>query len=128
MRSYWGWGAEDDDLYQRVKSRNLTVTYHEPQSEARYTMLYHQEAEANPVRVNILDDASHRFDKDGLVNLQYRRLDLQLKPLYTYIIVDIQPDSNGQTCPVIENNNNNKSYRLSVSLVTIVLSLVFLSL
>ena len=92
MRSYWGWGAEDDDLYQRVKSRHFTVTYHEPESEARYTMLYHGPVEPNPMGSKFLDGASHRFNTDGLVNLQYRRLDLQLKPLYTHIIVDIQPN------------------------------------
>ena len=91
MRSYWGWGAEDDDLYQRVKSRNLTVTYHEPQSEARYTMLYHKEAAKNPKRIQMLISSFNRFKTDGLADLQYRRLDLQLKPLYTYIFVDIQP-------------------------------------
>lgn len=89
--SYWGWGGEDDDLLVRVKSHNMTVTYHEPESEARYTMLSHKEADKNPQRFAILSAAGKRLATDGLTDLKYDRLDLQRKPLYTLVKVDIKP-------------------------------------
>ena len=102
--SYWGWGAEDDDLYRRVKSHNMTVAYHKPESEARYTMLFHKKAEANPKRKEILKSAVNRTATDGLLDLQYRLLDLQLRPLYTNILVDIQPIQ-GSSC-IIANSSS----------------------
>ena len=69
----------------------MTVAYHEPESEARYTMLFHEKAVENPKRYEILDGAVNRTARDGLLDLQYHLLDLQLKPLYTHILVDIQP-------------------------------------
>ena len=69
----------------------MTVAYHEPESEARYTMLSHEKAEANPKRYEILEGAVNRINYDGLNNLKYRLLKLHLKPLYTHIVVDIQP-------------------------------------
>ena len=89
--SYWGWGAEDDDLYRRVIHHNMNVAYHQPESEARYTMFTHKKAAANQQRFAILHDAFNRFATDGLNNLQYRLVNnLQLKSLYTYILVDIR--------------------------------------
>ena len=97
--SYWGWGAEDDDLYRRVKSHGLKVVHHKPQSEARYTMLFHKKAAKNPKRKEILKGAVKRTATDGLLNLQYRLLHHQLTPLYTHILVDIQPIP-GSSCIV----------------------------
>ena len=94
--SYWGWGGEDDDLYNRVIFHNMTVAYHEPESEARYKMLFHEKEIPNPKRNEILEGAAKRFTTDGLNDLEYRLLDFQLKPLYTHITVDIQP-KNGTT-------------------------------
>jgi len=94
--SYWGWGGEDDDLYNRVIFHNMTVAYHEPESEARYKMLFHEKEIPNPKRYEILEGAAKRFATDGLNDLEYRLLDFQLKPLYTHITVDIQP-KNGTT-------------------------------
>ena len=91
--SYWCWGGEDDDLLLRVKAKNLTITYHQPQSEARYTMLSHKAADKNPQRFTILNAAGQRFSTDGLTDLKYNRLDVQLQPLVTRIKVDIKPKS-----------------------------------
>ena len=69
----------------------MNVAYHQPESEARYTMFTHKKAAANQQRFAILHDAFNRFATDGLNNLQYRLVNnLQLKSLYTYILVDIR--------------------------------------
>ena len=78
-------------MWRRVVFHNMTVAYHEPESEARYTMLFHKKAVENPKRYEILEGAAKRFATDGLNDLQYRLLDFQLKPLYTHITADIQP-------------------------------------
>ncbi len=36
-------------------------------------------------------NGDRRSQNDGLSNLKYKRLDLQLLPLYTEILVDIRP-------------------------------------
>ena len=102
--SYWGWGAEDDDLWRRVIFHGMTVAYHEPESEARYTMLFHKKAVENPKRYEILAYAVNRTATDGLLDLQYRLLHHQLTPLYTHIKVDIQPTSNN-TCIVANSSS-----------------------
>ena len=87
--SYWGWGGEDTDLYRRVRWHNMTVAYHEPKSQANYKTLQHQDAEPNAGRFKILKTTLQRLETDGLVDLQYKRLDLHFNPLCTRIVVDI---------------------------------------
>lgn len=93
--AYWGWGGEDSDLFRRVKFHNLTSTrtfdgYPSLVHLARYTSLSHQKAEPNLNRFTVLAESINRIRLDGLVDLTYRRLDFQLKPLYTSVLVEIQ--------------------------------------
>ena len=39
--SYWGWGGEDDDLYQRISEHRLTLT-RPTREEGEYTMMQAQ--------------------------------------------------------------------------------------
>ena len=92
---YWGWGKEDDDLYQRVLLHNLTVTrpfQSQPflAHQMHYRSLYHPQEEQNPKRGQLYEEWALRIHFDGLVDLSYRKLKMNLKPLYTHIIVDIQ--------------------------------------
>jgi hypothetical protein len=94
--SFWGWGGEDDQLYQRVKSQNLNVTraFDEQPSLihlARFKTLSHKKASPNPDRMQVIREGPGRLKTDGLVDLRYKRLYLQFKPLYTHVLVDIQP-------------------------------------
>ncbi|KAK4010376.1 hypothetical protein OUZ56_019522 [Daphnia magna] len=94
--SFWGWGGEDDQLYQRVRFHNLTVVraFDDQPSLvhlARYKTLSHVKAKPNPSRKEILKEGPIRYKTDGLINLRYHRVDLQLRPLFTHIVVDIQP-------------------------------------
>ena len=91
---FWGWGAEDDDLYRRVISHNLTVTHPIPEHWARYTSLNHRKDKANPERFLALERSAERRRVDGLVDLNYRTIRVQLKPLYTHILVDLTPMKN----------------------------------
>lgn len=96
--SFWGWGGEDDQLYHRVKANNLTVTRAFSDQPSlihlvHYKMLSHEKAVPNPDRKRMIKEGFARFKTDGLVDVTYNRLDLQFKPLYTHILVDIQPIS-----------------------------------
>jgi hypothetical protein len=92
---FWGWGSEDDDLYQRVLHHNLTVTRmfeNEPSLSyvTQYIMLDHRIADPNPDGVSLLLDGINKMDSDGLSNLCYKKIFLKFKPLYTHIFVETE--------------------------------------
>lgn len=86
--SFWGWGAEDDDMANRIKRNNLFVRW-KPTLLGRYTMLPHVQATPNPDRHKLLRQGLRHFKDNGLNSLKYRRLRIELRPLYTYILVDL---------------------------------------
>ncbi len=85
---FWGWGGEDDDMFERIQYHNLNISRYSPEI-ARYTMLSHGKALPNPERFEVRRNGSDRYSTDGLNSLNYTRLDLQMKPLYTHIAVDL---------------------------------------
>ncbi len=92
---FWGWGSEDDDLYQRVVHHNLTVTRFFNNNASlvnltRYKMLDHDWVNPNPERDRLLKEGNTRIQSDGLVDLQYLSPTKQLKRLYTHILVNIK--------------------------------------
>lgn len=88
--SFWGWGGEDDDMSNRLKHMGFHIARY-PINIARYTMLTHRKEKANPKRYEKLVSGSKRFETDGLNSLKYIIKDIQKKPLYTWILVEI-PD------------------------------------
>jgi hypothetical protein len=92
---FWGWGGEDDNLYQRIVFHNLTATRTfgtEPQNVPimRYRTLYHKKEEPNQELMALINEGKNIFQLDGLTSLRYRKLHLQFKPLFTHIFVHIQ--------------------------------------
>ncbi len=92
---FWGWGGEDDNLYQRILFHNLTVTRTFENDSSliplmRYRTLFHKKAKPNPEWIALIDEGKIRFKFDGLNDLKYRKLYLKFEPLYTHISVDIQ--------------------------------------
>jgi len=89
---YWGWGCEDDDLYDRVLYHELNITRPEPVNTYRYVMIPHSKDPPSPDRKKFLRRPISLSKYDGLTNLNYRRLRLELKPLFTHVVVDlVQP-------------------------------------
>ena len=88
---FWGWGGEDDDLYRRVTSHNLTVTHPFPVKIARYTTLNHKRAKPNPDRFLALNRSTELRKIDGLADLHYRTIRMKLEPLFTHILVELAP-------------------------------------
>ncbi|CAB4058828.1 Beta-1,4-N-acetylgalactosaminyltransferase bre-4,Beta-1,4-galactosyltransferase 3 [Lepeophtheirus salmonis] len=70
--SYWGWGAEDDDMFNR-----------------RYKMLKHAKDAPNPERFKMLFSGVKRIESDGFNTLKYKLLKIQYYKLYTWILADL---------------------------------------
>ncbi|CAG2106994.1 unnamed protein product [Medioppia subpectinata] len=81
-----GWGAEDDDFYNRIKARGLVLRRWSPQI-SRCLMLSHKPEKPNPDRKSLLASGSARFESDGLNDLDdsYQILAIHFEPLYTII-------------------------------------------
>ena len=87
--AYWGWGAEDDDLYKRISEHSLHLTRPSMQ-DGRYKMIKHTETdEVPPNRMDRLNKAREEFQTDGLSSLQYKVLDISYERFYTKIQVDL---------------------------------------
>ncbi|TKR64215.1 hypothetical protein L596_024788 [Steinernema carpocapsae] len=88
---YWGWGGEDDDMYERAVAAGHEI-HRDNTTIARYTMIKHQPDKGNPrnkCRRNLLYAATNRWRKDGLNSLKYTLLSLTKRPLFTYMKADL---------------------------------------
>ncbi|XGW05301.1 hypothetical protein V3C99_016014 [Haemonchus contortus] len=89
---YWGWGGEDDDMYNRVIYAGYKVDRYN-ETVARYTMIKHEhEPKANPInpcRYKLLEHTKDDWKGDGLNSLKYKILNITSKPLFTHILVDL---------------------------------------
>ncbi|XP_052810986.1 beta-1,4-N-acetylgalactosaminyltransferase bre-4-like isoform X1 [Mya arenaria] len=87
---YWGWGAEDDDMYYRLSASKISVL-RPPFTIGRYKMIKHDRKEVSPAKVRyyLLRTVRKRFLKDGLNTLEYRLVDTRLEKLYTRIVADV---------------------------------------
>ena len=77
-------------MSNRIKYHKLIISRYSP-STARYTMLPHTKARPNPNRYDVMRNGARRSKVDGVSNLKYKRLDMQMNPLYIHILVDIKP-------------------------------------
>jgi len=86
--SYWGWGGEDDDMYERIKRKGLRIE-RPHRSIARYVMLKHEHQQLNPSRMQILRNAHVRIDSDGVNSVKYNLLNASFFHLYTHFLIDV---------------------------------------
>ncbi|XP_055940432.1 beta-1,4-galactosyltransferase 4-like isoform X1 [Argiope bruennichi] len=87
---FFGWGGEDDDLYDRLKAKQINVRRWAPEI-SRFTMLFHKKETPNQHRFLLLKTVKERMDRDGLNTLDYKILSIDSLPLYTRILVDVKP-------------------------------------
>lgn len=90
---FYGWGAEDDDMYDRISGVGLTFIRFDPRI-ATYIMLSHQSSKSELTyhsdnqrqpQDHIGNEASAVHD--GLSTLSYQLVDHQTKKLYTWLLV-----------------------------------------
>ncbi|XP_061573926.1 beta-1,4-galactosyltransferase 4-like [Cololabis saira] len=93
---YWGWGGEDDDLYNRVQVQKMK-TAQSPADVGRYTMMFHKRDsgnEKNPKRWKLMKQTSSLMKTDGINSCSYTTLSVERLQLYVNVTVDIgKPES-----------------------------------
>ena len=52
-------------------------------------MLRHTKTKANPERFKYLYNGAKRIGKDGYNSLRYKRVDIKMRKLYTWILADL---------------------------------------
>jgi predicted glycosyltransferase involved in capsule biosynthesis len=96
--NFWGWGGEDDSLYNRIVSANLKLELPQDDRTDKSTPLikdlYHKpEGKSNPTEANkkkerILRDLKE-WKRDGLNSLRYKILDFEEKGNVCHIKVNL---------------------------------------
>ncbi|CAN9502941.1 unnamed protein product [Ophioblennius macclurei] len=88
---YWGWGGEDDDIYNRITLNGMKVS--RPDNHiGRYRMIKHtrdKHNEPNPQRFHKIRNTKNTMKTDGINSLTYRLVQVKKYPLYTNISVEI---------------------------------------
>ncbi|XP_011379696.1 beta-1,4-galactosyltransferase 1 [Pteropus vampyrus] len=89
--NYWGWGGEDDDIFNRLAFRGMSIS--RPNAViGKCRMIRHsrdKKNEPNPQRFDRIAHTKETMLSDGLNSLTYEVLDVQRYPLYTKITVDV---------------------------------------
>ncbi|XP_049591146.1 beta-1,4-galactosyltransferase 3-like isoform X1 [Syngnathus scovelli] len=88
---YWGWGREDDDLWQRVALAGMKVM-RPPLAIARYKMIKHHRDrgnEENPYNFVLRNRTALAWYVDGLNSLTYKLLSKEQEPLYTRLAINV---------------------------------------
>ncbi|XP_075541728.1 beta-1,4-N-acetylgalactosaminyltransferase bre-4-like isoform X2 [Dermacentor variabilis] len=87
---YWGWGAEDDDMSNRLQYQRWSI-YRRPADVARYVSLFHVHTKrSNDRSLDLLSQWHGRYKTDGLNSLVYDRLHISFEKLYTWVKVDLK--------------------------------------
>ncbi|XP_062920522.1 beta-1,4-galactosyltransferase 2 isoform X1 [Mobula hypostoma] len=88
---YWGWGGEDDDIYNRITLKGMKVS--RPDSRiGKYRMIKHERDkhnEPNPQRFTKIQNTKLTMKQDGINSLRYKLVNITKYPMYTNITVDI---------------------------------------
>ncbi|KAG7517265.1 hypothetical protein JOB18_003061 [Solea senegalensis] len=89
--NYWGWGGEDDDIYNRLVSRGMSIS--RPSGEVgKCRMIRHKrddKNEPNPQRFDRIAHTRETMLKDGINSLSYRVVNTEKFELFTKITVDV---------------------------------------
>ncbi|XP_077388733.1 beta-1,4-galactosyltransferase 1 [Festucalex cinctus] len=89
--NYWGWGGEDDDIYNRLASKGMSIS--RPSGEVgKCRMIRHErdkQNDPNPQRFDRIAHTRETMSKDGIKSLSYKLVAKETLALYTKITVDI---------------------------------------
>lgn len=85
---YFGWGAEDDDMFRRCQARNIAFN----RRNNMYASLSHERPIDQTLyqeNLKLLENWENRVEEDGLSTLEYKILDSEKTELYEKIRVEI---------------------------------------
>nr|XP_048705703.1 beta-1,4-galactosyltransferase 1 [Caretta caretta] len=89
--NYWGWGGEDDDIYNRLVFKGMRIS--RPDAViGKCRMIRHSrdhKNEPNPQRFDRIAHTRETMNSDGLNTLSYKVVKTDKYPLYTKITVDV---------------------------------------
>ncbi|KAL6117198.1 b4galt1 [Pungitius sinensis] len=89
--NYWGWGGEDDDIFNRLSSRGMSIS--RPSGEVgKCRMIRHDRDKQNDPNPQRFDRIAHTRDtmlKDGINSLSYNVVKTERLDLFTKITVDV---------------------------------------
>lgn len=89
--NYWGWGGEDDDIYNRLASKGMSIS--RPSGEVgKCRMIRHdrdKQNEPNPQRFDRIAHTRDTMHKDGIKSLSYTVVRVDKLDLFTKITVDV---------------------------------------
>nr|XP_046262753.1 beta-1,4-galactosyltransferase 1 [Scatophagus argus] len=89
--NYWGWGGEDDDIYNRLASKGMSIS--RPSGEVgKCRMIRHnrdKQNEPNPQRFDRIAHTRETMYKDGINSLSYKVVKIEKFDLFTKITVDV---------------------------------------
>ncbi|XP_028316150.1 beta-1,4-galactosyltransferase 1 isoform X2 [Gouania willdenowi] len=89
--NYWGWGGEDDDIYNRCVFKGMTISRPSAQI-GRCRMIKHKrdaKNDANPRRHSQITHTRETMETDGINSLTYKVVDIKKLQLFTNITVDV---------------------------------------
>nr|XP_046181510.1 beta-1,4-galactosyltransferase 1-like isoform X2 [Oncorhynchus gorbuscha] len=89
--NYWGWGGEDDDIFNRVNNRKMSLS--RPDGVVgKCRMIRHERDKNNndnPQRFKRIAHTLKTMDTDGLNSLEYEVVAVEKHDLFTKITVDV---------------------------------------
>ncbi|XP_008419198.1 beta-1,4-galactosyltransferase 1 [Poecilia reticulata] len=89
--NYWGWGGEDDDIYNRLASEGMSIS-RASGDVGKCRMIRHirdKKNEPNPQRFDRIAHTSETMHKDGINSLTYSLVWVEKLDLFTKITVDV---------------------------------------
>lgn len=97
--NYWGWGGEDDDIFNRLSSKGMTIS-RPSGAVGKCKMIRHNRDggnEDNPQRFDRIAHTRETMNKDGIKTLSYKVVKVEKDQLYTKITVDVGKKITRQT-------------------------------
>lgn len=89
--NYWGWGGEDDDIFNRLHIKGMSISRPSgPVGKCR--MIRHERDKQNADNPQRFDRITHTRDtiyQDGINTLSYSVVKIEKEPLFTKITVDV---------------------------------------
>ncbi|XP_016353900.1 beta-1,4-galactosyltransferase 1-like [Sinocyclocheilus anshuiensis] len=89
--NYWGWGGEDDDIFNRVTSKGMSIS--RPDGIiGKCRMIRHdrdKQNDPNPQRFDRIAHTRQTMARDGINSLTYKVVTIEKDQLFTKITVDV---------------------------------------
>ncbi|XP_046904355.1 beta-1,4-galactosyltransferase 1 [Hypomesus transpacificus] len=89
--NYWGWGGEDDDIYNRLNIKGMSIS--RPSGPIGKCRMIRHERDAkndpNPQRFDRIAHTRDTMQVDGINSLSYKVVRVEKEQLYTKISVDL---------------------------------------